>query len=85
METGVASPEIKKQLIVLIIAIYIYGLLLGSLGPLGVWIPAPRISFDELISAFIFYLLVTRYKLIENWILSKTGRGSASSEPKKHD
>lgn len=85
IETSTAPPEIRKQLIVLIVAIYIYGLLLGSLGPLGVWLPAPRISFNELISAFLFYLLVTRYKLIENWLLAKGENGSASSKPAKPD
>jgi hypothetical protein len=69
IETGTNHPEFRKRLIILIVALYIYNdLILGSFGPIGMWLPLPRINFLELIYAFIFYLLVTRYKLIENWI-----------------
>jgi hypothetical protein len=74
METNTTAPEIKKPLIILIVAIYIYNLILNSFGVLGPWLPAPRISFDDLISAFLFYLLITRYKLIEKWISAKIER-----------
>jgi hypothetical protein len=71
IETGTSHPEFRKRLIILIVAFYIYtDLFLGALGPFGMWLPLPRIQFQELTDAFVFYLLVTRYKLIENWILA---------------
>jgi hypothetical protein len=69
IETALAPPEIKKQLIYLLIGLYIYdNLVLGGFGVLQGWIPLPRIQFNELISMFLLYLLITRYKLIESLI-----------------
>lgn len=69
IETGNNQLEFRKQLIIFIVALYIYSdLIVASFGPVGMWLPLPRINFLELIYAFIFYLLVTRYKLIESWV-----------------
>jgi len=71
-DTATEHPDFRKQLIVLIVGLYIYDdLIIGSLGMLGPWLPLPRIRFGELISAFVLYLIVTRYKLIENWLSAK--------------
>ena len=69
IEASTSQPEFRNRLIIFIIALYIYDdLILASFGPIGMWLPLPRINFAELVYAFIFYLLVTRYKLVENWI-----------------
>ena len=73
MEASTEHPNFRNRLIILIIALYIYDdLFLGSLGPIGLWMPLPRISFGEMTAAFVFYLFVTRYKLLENLIVSWT-------------
>jgi hypothetical protein len=72
-ETATEQKDFRKQLIILIVGLYIYDdLVIGSLGMLGPWLPLPRIRFDELISAFVLYLIVTRYRLVENWLIAKT-------------
>ena len=69
LETSETPPEIKTKLIVLLIALYIYdSLIIGSTSILQAWLPLPRIRFDELISIFLLYLLITRYRLVEQWI-----------------
>jgi len=47
-------------------------MVVNSLGPFGGFLPIPRIFFSDFTSAFILYLLVTRYKLVEAWLVSKT-------------
>jgi hypothetical protein len=64
---------------VAIVVLFIYDVVVNSLGPLGGFLPIPRISFNDFTGAFILYLLVTRYKLVEAWLVSKT----AKSEPTK--
>jgi hypothetical protein len=80
LENGNAMPELKHRLIVAIIVLFIYDTVVTSLGPLGGFLPIPRIFFSDFASAFLLYLLVTRYKLVEAWLVSKTGK----SEPDKH-
>jgi hypothetical protein len=80
METGIAPPKLKERLIILIIILLVYDSVLSSFGPFGGFIPVPRISFNDLTAAFLFYLLVTRYRLIENWILAATNKQKAANE-----
>lgn len=81
VETGSPMPELKHRLITAMIILFIYSMVVNSLGPFGGFLPIPRIYFSDFTSAFILYLLVTRYKLVEAWLVSKTGK----SEPKKPD
>jgi hypothetical protein len=72
MEIDQDQPHINRKLIVLIIALFIYDdLIVSSLGMFQAFMPVPRIRFEELTAAFVFYLLVTRYKLIDNWLAAK--------------
>jgi hypothetical protein len=69
LETSVTPPEIRNKLIILLVALYIYDdLVIGSTSILQAWLPLPRIRFGELISVFLLYLIITRYRLIEEWI-----------------
>ena len=79
VDGGNAPPEFKHRLITAIIILFIYSMVVNSLGPFGGFLPIPRIFFSDFTSAFILYLLVTRYKLVEAWLVSKT----AKSEPTK--
>jgi len=60
------SNLINSRIIKLIMIILIYDVVVGSFGPLGGFLPLPRVSFSELFFMFSLYLLITRYKLIEN-------------------
>jgi hypothetical protein len=79
IDNGDAPPEFKHHLIVSIVVLFIYNIVVNSFGPLGGLLPIPRISFDDFTGTFILYLLVTRYKLVEAWLVSKTTK----SEPPK--
>ena len=86
IETYTSQPDIRIRLIVLIIILYIYkNVILGSVGIFQAWLPLPRISFDELIRTFLLYLLVTRYRLIEDWISAgitkKRGKQMNNGQP----
>ena len=71
VEANTEHPNFRNRLIILIIALYIYNnLIIGSLGPIGLYLPLPRIKYEEMTAAFVFYLFVTRYKLVENLIVS---------------
>lgn len=77
------KPEYRKNLIVLISAFYIYtNIILGALGPVGMWVPLPRISFEELLWAFLFYLLVTRHKLLDRWLTTMVDNQRGAVETK---
>jgi len=69
----------RRLLIGFIIGLIIYNLVLGSLGPIGMWIPLPRFSIEEVTSAFILFLIVTRYQLVEAWLISHTKKDSAAA------
>lgn len=60
-----ASNDIREPLVKLMIILIVYDLIVGSLGPVGGFLPVPRLSFTEMFYAFCLYLLITRYKLIE--------------------
>jgi hypothetical protein len=77
IDNGNAPPEFKHRLVVAIVALFIYDVVVNSFGPLGAFLPIPRISFGDFTSAFILYLLVTRYKLVEAWLVSKTGKAES--------
>ena len=69
MESDAIQPEIRNRIIILLIAFYIYDdIVIGSTGMFQAWLPLPRINFAELTSIFVFYLIVTRYKLLEEWL-----------------
>jgi hypothetical protein len=80
-EDDVTPAEMKKKVILLITALFIYRVVTNSAGPFSAWLPVPRISFSELIDAFLLYLLLTRYKVVENWFLAKKERDSAPTKP----
>lgn len=78
-----ASPdELKSRMVFLITVLFIYEIATDSLGPFSAFLPVPHISFSEIIDAFILYFLVTRYKLIEEWLSSK---GKNNSNPGKSE
>jgi hypothetical protein len=68
--------ELRKKVITLIVAVLIYGVATGSLGPIGAWLPVPHFSFGDLLDGFVLYLLITRYRLIEAWLVAKTSESS---------
>jgi len=72
MEGSTTESGLRKGLILLIVILFIYNTVLSSFSLFGAWLPVPRISFTDLTSAFIFYLVVTRYKLVEAWLTAKT-------------
>jgi len=71
MESGISRPELKKRLIVFIVALLMYNVAVSSLGPVSGFLPVPRLSFESLFYAFLLYLLITRYKLLDDWLYSK--------------
>jgi len=79
VDNGDPMPELKHRLIKALIILFIYSVVVNSLGPFGGFLPIPRVYFSDFTSAFILYLLVTRYKLIEAWVVSMTRK----NEPKK--
>jgi hypothetical protein len=70
MDTGEAQPNLKRRLITVLVLILIYNMVVWSLGPLSAWLPLPHISTEDFAGAFLLYLLITRYKLLERWIQS---------------
>ena len=71
LDNGNSMPELKHRLITAIIILFIYDMVVNSLGPLGGFLPIPRLFFSDFTAAFILYLLITKYKLIEAWLVSK--------------
>ena len=85
MESGASLPELRRRLIVVIVVLIIYNVVLGSFGPLGGMVPAPRIPFRDLTAAFLLYLLITRYKLIEGWLTARKESNPAGGKPENHE
>ena len=81
--TAATPDELKSRMIFLITVLFIYEIATGSLGPLSAFLPVPHISFSEIIDAFILYFLVTRYKLIEEWLSTKRTNNSTSDKTRK--
>lgn len=70
MDTGEAHPKLKRRLITVVVLILMYNIVVWSLGPVSGFLPLAHISTDDLVGAFLLYLLVTRYKLVEKWVQS---------------
>jgi hypothetical protein len=65
------DQKMRGSLISLLIFILIYNLILSSLSVVGGFLPVPRISFDEIFYLFAAYLLITKFKIIEELIKCK--------------
>lgn len=68
------SGNIRGPLITLMIIIILYNLIQNSLGAVSGFLPLPYISFGSLFYAFSLYLLITRYKLIEDVLKKIVGK-----------
>jgi len=78
METGIHKKDgnIREPLIKLIIIILLYNIIRSSLGPFGGILPLPFFSFSTFFYAFCLYLIITRYKLIEDVLIKILGRNN---------
>lgn len=83
IETHEATDiDIRTPLIMFLVGLYIYDdLILGSLTIWGGFIPLPRINYLELIYIFIFYYIVTRYKLVDAWLKRASGQNEVQKPP----
>lgn len=78
----VTGPEalFRKRIIFFVMMIVCYNILVASLGVFGGFLPIPRIPINDLSGAVFLYLLVTRYKVIVNWLSSHTKSKSVEAD-----
>jgi hypothetical protein len=66
IEQNRTRENIRQALIKFIIIIMVYNIIRGSFGPISGFLPLPYFSFSSFFYAFCLYLIVTRYKLLED-------------------
>jgi hypothetical protein len=83
-EYEVTGPDatFRKRLLFFVLMIVCYNILISSLGVFAGFLPIPRVSLSDLYEAVFLYLLLTRYKLIVNWLSSHTKSKDDQTEEK---
>ena len=78
MDIGRERPResIRGPVLTFLVGMMVYDTVRGSLGPLTPFLPLPYFSFSAFFYAFCLYLLITRYKLLEDVLKNVVGKST---------